>query len=117
MVDFLEYSGKFSKGALESRKKIAANNLPIIMEIESELMENPKKCPDRIIEISTNGITLLYRYPSPDIQIVFEIDETKKTITFFHYADPALQVHPTLFVFLLFLHSSKGLMKQICLHN
>lgn len=97
-MEFAEYALKYSKEARESRKKIAPAFLQALEGIESELAENPKSHPDRIVPVSRTGSTFVYMHPSPAIQVTFEIDAENKILYFFHFAAPSLQVQRTLFI-------------------
>jgi hypothetical protein len=97
-MEFAEYAIKYSKDARESRKTIPPALLQVLEEIEADLAENPKGHPDRIVPVSRNGSTFVYRHQSPAIEVTFEIDAESKILYFFHFAAPSLQVQRTLFV-------------------
>lgn len=97
-MDFSEYAIKYSKEARESRKKLPLELLPIVEQIEDELVEDPSKPSDRVIPAGRDGKTFIYLHPSPTIQITYEIDPENKIIYFFHFAAPSLEVQKSIFI-------------------
>jgi len=97
-MEFPEYAAKYSDDAIACRKKIPTNYLTTLDDIINELLDNPKKFPDRIIQISRRGDNFVYTYPDPVIEVTFEIDEENKIIYFFHFSAPTLDVTNKLFI-------------------
>jgi hypothetical protein len=95
---FPEYALKRADSA---RKLLTAMTQPIrqvIDEIEAELCVDPKRYPERLIAASRDGRGQIYKHPSPDIQVTFEIDEAAKVIYVWHYFAPTLSPPQTIFV-------------------
>lgn len=97
-MDFSEYAIKYSKEARESRNKLPLELLPVVQQIEDELVEDPSKVSDRVIPAGRDGKTFIYLHPSPPIQITYEIDPENKIIYFFHFAAPSLEVQKSIFI-------------------
>src|SRR5215470_7590182 len=108
---FPEYGVKYSKDAIETRKRLPPELRPTVDTIESELAEDPHKYPDRIIPASVDGTTSIYMHPDPIIQITFQIDTEKKVLYFFHYSAPAFTPKQTIFI--SYSHKDKGWMEKL----
>lgn len=96
--EFPEYSVKYSRDAIESRKLLPPELLTKLDNIVNGLATDPNKYPERIIPASRDGTSFVYRQPDPDIQVTFELDEEKKIIYFFHFSAPTFAVKKTIFV-------------------
>ncbi len=110
-MEFLEYAAKFSKEAKESRRKIPAELLATLDDIQNDLLENPNKHPNRVIPASRDGKSFVYSHPDPNVQVTYEIDPENKIIYFFHFSAPFFKVQRTLFI--SYSHDDKDWLEKV----
>lgn len=110
-MEFSEYSAKFSKEALESRKKVPSELLPTLDEIQNQLLEDPDMHRDRVIPAGRTGNNFVYLHPDPAVQVTYEVDKRKKIIYFFHFAAPSFDVKKNLFI--SYSHADKKWLNEI----
>jgi len=95
---FPEYSIKYAELARKTRLALSPTLRRVADEIETDLSFDPNKYPERISPASLDGTSRIYRHPNPELQVTFQVDESKKILYFFHYYAPTVQPPQTIFI-------------------
>ncbi len=87
-----------SGDARKTRRDLPPDLRPVLDDIEAGLTMDPNTYASRLIPVSMDGRTQVYKHPNPQIEITFQVDEKRKVIYFFHYSAPAFRVRETIFI-------------------
>ncbi|UCH89348.1 MAG: TIR domain-containing protein [Thermoplasmata archaeon] len=94
--DSPDYAAKYSAGAKKFRKGLSPDHLQIVVDIENEIVENPKGYPGRTVPLSED--IFIYKHPQPPLEITYRIDSEKEIIHFLHMVTPMLEVSKSIFI-------------------
>jgi hypothetical protein len=93
--DFPEYFVKETKGAVDSKGKLSAEQTRELNELVWKFANDPR--PFAQLSGPTEDGKLLYKSPSDGLQVTFNVDFEKKVLYFFHFAAP-LAPRQTIFI-------------------
>lgn len=95
-VQFAAYATRYSDPAKLSRKELPDECQMALLDIVDDLADDPNRHPGRLRQLF--GEVMLYKHPSPPLEITFKLDVDEQEIHFLHFSAPALPVRRQLFV-------------------
>lgn len=92
------YSTRLSKAAIASRGQLPHHLVSALWQVCDEIAQDPDAHPELTEPLTTQGNLILYKHPSPPLEITYEIDRTKNVLNFVHFVAPAVQVKKQVFI-------------------
>ncbi len=96
--DSLPVGIKFSKAALAARRTLPEHARHALAEIIDELFEDATQFLERGRRHPKDQKLFVYSQPDPPLDITYEVDEARQTISLRHIASPALEEKKPLFI-------------------
>ncbi len=94
--EFLDYAIKYSSSAREQRQGFSDSERAILTDVEDNLADNPKAYPGRTTPLTES--VAIYRHPSPQLEVTYELNEEAGVISILHIVVPKLDVIRPLFI-------------------
>ena len=95
-LDFPEYATAYTQNARELRKALSADQLTALIDIDTDLSNDPDTYAHRTVPLGDD--LFIYRYPSPAIELTCKIDRDLKRLYVMHIVAPALPAIKPLFI-------------------
>jgi hypothetical protein len=90
-----EYAIKESRGAIESRRSLSAEQRRVLDEVLWDLADNPLQFES--VSMSTGTGQMVYKHPTQAIEVTYSVDTAKKILFLYHFAAP-LPPRQTIFI-------------------
>jgi len=94
--EFLDYAIKYSSSARGQRQNFSDSERAILTDVEDNLSDNPKAYPGRTVSLTES--VAIYRHPSPQLEVTYELNEEAGVISILHIVVPKLDVIRPLFI-------------------
>jgi TIR domain len=92
------YATQYSESGRVSRNELPPEAKSALSDVLDALAANPDAFPGRVRAISPDGKIRLYSHPSPPLQVLYEVDTSRRVLLLLHFVAPKLQVAKPVFI-------------------
>ena len=92
------YAVQYSESGRASRKELPPEAMAALFDVLDALAANPDAFPGRVRALSLDGRVRLYSHPSPALQVMYEVDTSRRVLYLVHFVAPKLQVTKPMFI-------------------
>jgi hypothetical protein len=92
------YAIQYTQSGRESRKKLPPEVMPVLFDLLDALAANPDAFSGRVTPLGLEGQLRLYSHPSPQLQVTFQLDPTRRVMHLFHFVAPRVPATKPVFI-------------------